>query len=132
MGAWGPGSFENNEASDWVADLEESSGIGMLKEALKTVEKNKYPEVPDCCVALAAAEVVAAAKGRPSRDFPDSLREWLANHKDVAAIKALDKTTINVLNKVQLKSELKEQWEESDDWLAWSKVLNDLQNRLKA
>jgi len=32
---------------------------------------------------------------------------------------------------VQLKSELKEEWEESDDWLAWSKSLNDLQNRLK-
>lgn len=132
MGAWGPGSFENDDASDWADDLEGSSGIGMIKEALKTVEKNKYPESPDCCIALAAAEVVAAAKGKPSSDFPDGLRDWLAAHKDLSAIKALDKTTVNVINKVQLKSELKELWEESDDWLAWSKVLNDLQHRLKS
>jgi hypothetical protein len=132
MGAWGPGSFENDDASDWADDLEGSSGLGMIKEALKTVEKNKYPESPDCCIALAAAEVVAAAKGKPSPDFPDGLREWLAAQKDLSALASLDKTTVNVNNKVQLKSELKEQWEESSDWLAWSKVLNDLQNRLKS
>jgi hypothetical protein len=131
MGAWGPGSFENDDASDWVDDLEGSSGIGLLKEAFKAVEKNKFPESPDCCIAVAAAEVVAAAKGKPCADFPEALRSWLDSHKDIAAIKALDKVTGLVLNKVQLKSELKEEWEESDDWLAWSKALNDLQNRLK-
>src|SRR5579864_6837094 len=107
MGAWGPGSFENDDASDWADDLEGSTGIGMLKEAFKAVEKNKFPESPDCCIALAAAEVVAAAKGKPCPDFPDSLRTWLDGHKDLSGIKALDKVTVNVLNKVQLKSELK-------------------------
>lgn len=131
MGAWGPGSFENDDASDWVDDLEGSSGIGLLKEAFKAVEKNKFPESPDCCIAVAAAEVVAAAKGKPCADFPEALRAWLDSHKDINAIKALDKVTGLVLNKVQLKSELKEEWEESDDWLAWSKALNDLQNRLR-
>ncbi|HWZ44327.1 MAG TPA: DUF4259 domain-containing protein [Candidatus Saccharimonadales bacterium] len=132
MGAWGPGCFENDDASDWADDLEGSSGIGMIKEALKAVEKNKFPESPDCCIALAAAEVVAAAKGKPSPDFPEGLKGWLAAQKDRSALTALDKVTINVINKVQLKSELKELWEDSSDWLAWSKVLNDLQNRVKS
>ncbi len=67
MGANGAKNFENDDASDWVYDLTESDGPELLTEAFAIVEKLDFADAPDCCIALAAAEVVAAAKGKPSQ-----------------------------------------------------------------
>src|SRR5579863_7406583 len=112
MGASETGNFGNDDATDWVYELEESSGTDLLKEAFKAVTSNGYPDSPDCCIALAAAEVVAAAKGKPSVDLPDGARKWLDDHDNLDAIKGLAKSAITVVNKVSAKSELRDAWEE--------------------
>lgn len=124
------GSFGNDDASDWVFDLEESDGPGLLKEAFKAVG-NGYPESPDCCIALAAAEVVAAAKGKPSPDLPDDVRKWLENQENLEVFTALSKSAITAVNKVSAKSELRDQWEESDSWHNWLQAVEDLRRRLQ-
>jgi len=129
--ASGPGSFENDDALEWVDDLEDSFGITMLQEAFTRVEKNKYPDSVDCCVALAAAEVVAAAKGKPSPDLPAGVRSWLEEEEDADSIKSLDKAAIKVVNKIRNNSELKESWQDTDDWQEWQRVLNKLEERLR-
>ena len=65
MGATGAKNFENDDAADWAYDLAESNGTSLLAEAFGVVEKMDFADAPDCCIALAAAEVVAAAKGKP-------------------------------------------------------------------
>ena len=131
MGAWETGNFGNDDASDWVYDLRESSGAGLLKEAFSTVSAQDYPDGPDSCIALAAAEIVAAAKGKPAADLPDGARKWLGNQTEVNSIKKLAKSAIAAVNKISVKSELRDLWEESDSWHDWQQAVEGLRRRLK-
>ena len=120
------GNFGNDDAADWVYDLRESSGADLLKEAFSTVNGQDYPEVPDSCIALAAAD-----KGKPPADLPDGARKWLGNQTEVNSIKKLAKSAIAVVNKISVKSELRDQWEESDEWHDWLQAVEGLRRRLK-
>lgn len=53
MGAWGIKSFENDDASDWLYDLEESDDPSVIQKALQL--DMAYLEAPECCNALASA-----------------------------------------------------------------------------
>ena len=67
MGAWGAGNFENDDALDWLAVLQ-AEGLPAAGAAIQDVLTlaDDYLEAPTCCAALAAAEVIAALRGRPS------------------------------------------------------------------
>ena len=62
MGAWGTAAFDNDDASDWVYDLEKR-GIGAIDDALSDAEGGGSLEMPADVNAIAAGEVVAAALG---------------------------------------------------------------------
>jgi hypothetical protein len=132
MGAWEVGNFGNDDASDWVYELEGSSGTDLLVEALAAVEKNDYAESPDCCIALAAAEAIAAAIGHAAEDLPDGVRIWVAEQEDTAAIKRLATRAAGAVRKLQTRSELRDLWEESENWHEWQQVVEGLLRRLKA
>lgn len=127
------GNFGNDEATDWLFDLEETYGAELLAEAFDVITKGEFHEQSDCCIALAAAEIVAAAKSKPAPDFPDDARKWLGNQdtSDLAKIKALSKKAIAAVKKIQAKSELRDQWEESDEWHSWNMVVEGLLKRLQ-
>src|SRR5918996_298232 len=64
MGAWGAGIFDNDDAADWVYELEQAGDDSVLAETLAAVANagaDAYVEAPDAAAALAAAAVVAAA-----------------------------------------------------------------------
>lgn len=126
------GNFGNDEATDWLYDLEETYGTELLAEAFDVITKGEFHEQSDCCIALAAAEMVAAAKGKPAPDLPDDARKWLGNQdtSDLAKIKALSKKAIIAVKKIQNKSELRDQWEDSDEWHSWQMVVEGLLRRL--
>ncbi len=67
MGAWGYGPFENDDAMDFVGDLETATGTGHLSTILYAIsdDRTEYVEAPESSVAIAAAEVVAALLGHP-------------------------------------------------------------------
>ena len=126
------GNFGNDEATDWLYDLEETYGAELLAEAFDTIIKGEFHEQADCCIALAAAEMVAAAKGKPAPDLPDEARKWLGNQEtgDVNKIKGLNKKAIAAVKKVQAHSELRDQWEDSEGWHSWNMVVEGLLKRL--
>ena len=79
MGAFGPGSFENDDALDFAAELE-ASGADALSEVLeRAVGGDGVRDAGLGAAALAAAEVVAALAGRPSRELPDEVKLWVAD-----------------------------------------------------
>ena len=125
-------NFVNDEATDWLYDLEETYGTELLAEAFDTITKGEFHEQADCCIALAAAEIVAAAKGKPAPDLPEDARKWLGNQDTAAVnkIKALGKKAIVAVKKVQAHSELRDQWEDSDEWHSWNMVVEGLLKRL--
>lgn len=78
MGAWGVGTFENDDASDWVYQLEEAGDLDLVEVTLQAAaDPEAYLEAPTCCMALAAAEVVAALAGQPAPDLPEEIRTWV-------------------------------------------------------
>lgn len=84
MGAWGAGIFENDTASDWLWTYEDD-GAPAVEAAFQTAADEAASGEIDAdtgSVALAAAEVVAAALGAPAAEIDDEQRETLAKHAE--------------------------------------------------
>ena len=130
MATSGPGSFENDEAMDWVAELESYSDDGPIIDALNTVidQADDHPEAPDCSVAIAAAEVVAALMGEPMDDCPEEVEAWV-EERSVPAATMISQARY-VTEAVLEKSELKDLWKESDEFESWQTSMHDLLARL--
>ena len=142
MGAWGINTFENDVAMDWLCEFMEDpsesrilaafsaepavmkpSFIGKLmgKKALSITPELEGEEV------LAAAEVVATLQGRSSESNPDELAKLpkmdLGGDTVLKALEAIKTITAN--------SNLKDCWEETDDYQAWQKEVDDICRRLQ-
>jgi hypothetical protein len=130
MGAWGAGSFENDDAMDWTVGLAEGSGDAVLREALTPVATtdDRYLEAPDCSIAIAAAEAVAAARGHPNVSLPDEVVRWVRNKPDLTV--DLVVLARSAVDRIAGKSELRDLWDESDSAEAWRAAMTDLRARL--
>ena len=130
MGAWGVGNFENDDALDWMAELQSSKDSTPILAAFSEITEGNFLEAPDCANALAAAEVVAALKDNPSKDLPDEIATWVSSSR-LFVDNELVVTAKNVVNKIRQSSELKKLWEDSDSLDEWENVVNDLDLRLE-
>jgi len=132
-GAWDIGPFDNDDALDWVSELENSGGTSILESALKDVTRSMlYISAPECSRAVAAAEVVAALAGKPRAELPDEVTSWVRSNNRVA-----DKDLIVLARKAvalvrdSSKSELADLWRDSgSDYDDWHASLSDLLKRL--
>jgi hypothetical protein len=130
VGAWGIGNFENDDASDWVWELEQASGTEILQSVFDQINTTQYREAPDCSMALAAAEVVAALKGRPSAELPEEAKSWIERIKG-APEPGLVKSAREAVDHVLVDSELQELWEEVEQYGEWQSQLKELMSRLE-
>jgi hypothetical protein len=132
MGAWGSGSFENDDASDWLADFCAAPNQQSIKEALATIadmDATDYLEAPDCSVAIAAAEIVAAQKGAPNSDLTAETRDCIA--KLQSANDNMVSLALKALERIRNNSELKELWDQSETPAEWYDSVSNLEARLK-
>jgi hypothetical protein len=132
MGAWGFGNFENDDAGDWINEFKKKPAEASLKRPLEKVAAhgNEYLQGPTCSRALAAAEIVAALKGRPNAKQPEGLQEVLDEVKPHFS-EDLTPIALEALAQIINDSETKELWEEDeDDAAAWYAEVDDLRARL--
>ncbi len=131
MGAWGPGSFENDDALDWVYELEKARNFQILADAFQTVLdlKDDYLEAPESCIAICAAEVTAGLLGNPADELPEEVVEWMDGRPGPS--EALVKLANNALNVILKNSELKDLWEETDYYDEWREIMLDIRARLE-
>lgn len=128
MGAWGLNNFENDDAGDWVYDLEKSNDKSIIIKAFDSVlENSEYIESPDCCEALAAAEVVLAGISKEHSGVTEDVSKWLNKKpglfKKLIIFDSADAAkAIQTINKILDSSELKELWEETDNFEEWKKT----------
>lgn len=131
MGTWGHRSFDNDGAVDWVQELE-NEGIAAIRHALGAVARAKASadiDVDDAQFAIAAAEVVAAARGHAGKGLPDVVHDWL--DADMAAITARDAARAHkAVVRVRDKSELAELWAEHGAENPWQSEVGRLLARL--
>jgi hypothetical protein len=133
MAGWGTGSFENDDAQDWLPQLT-SLAVDDLQPLLSRAADNAdYLETPESSIAVAAAEAVAALKGAPSTALPKEIADWVREAKsnpEDDSIPGLANLAARAIQRVRTNSELKDLWLEADGLNEWSANLRDLEKRL--
>jgi len=132
-GAWDMGPFDNDDALDFVSELEDSDSTSILERAFKDVTRSVlYISAPECSRAVAAAEVVAAWAGNPRAEIPDEVASWVRSKNRVAdeELIALARKAVAVVRDSS-KSELADLWRDSgSNYDVWHASLTDLLTRL--
>lgn len=138
MGAWGWGSFENDEALDWVFVLEQAKDLSVITGTLDAILDHNadYLDATDCSMALAAAETVAALAGRPEPALPEEVARWVTDRQNESS---QERTLVDQSVRAKARqaaeailsdSELLELWEETDELDQWMATVTDLLERL--
>jgi hypothetical protein len=131
VGAWGTGTFDNDDAADWAYELVESADLAPARAALAaTMDSDGWLEIPEGARAVAAASVVAAGFDGDVRGLPDEVVEWIEYHPDAGTL-ADARMAIDALERVaSLDSELREVWLEAANGPAWVEEMARLAYRL--
>ena len=133
MGAWGVGNFDNDDAADWLYGLKGASDLSPLETAIRAVATaTSYLEAPECAVALAAAELVAALHGKPLAGLPPEAASYVSRVH--AAVPASLRSEARVaVARCRDDSELRELFLESDGTIQrdWLHAVDDLLARLE-
>ena len=130
MGAWGPGNFENDAVSDWLGELHEWSSVEDAFAAVLDAAPDEYVGADACCIALGAAEIVAACLGRPGA-VPDTVADWVRTHRNKCdeRVRALAESCTL---RIEAESELQELFDEGGRNEQWHAEIQDLLRRLAA
>lgn len=129
MAGWGTGSFENDDAAAWVAELSAVKPDDVTQILLQAADHPGYLEVHDASVAVAAAEVVAVLGGSPAPGVPTSIVEW-ARKNPQASTAELRALAVRALERIRRNSEVKDLWMEADGLNDWTAAIQELQSRL--
>jgi hypothetical protein len=130
MPGWGTGSFENDDAQKFLGELH-AKQPDELKAILARADEVEYLEAAEGGIVIAAAEVVATAKGAPPQTVPNQITEWVGKIEGAPSAE-MNELAARAVNKVRLNSELKDLWHEADGLNDWSAVLRHLEERLAA
>lgn len=113
MGSWGHKPLENDGAADLVDEFKETQDISLLERALNVVvdlEGNAYLEAPEAEQAIAATHIL--------------LNEEVNVQKE-EYLQLLSKAGLAVARILE-SSELRELWEETDEYTDWLNSLETL------
>jgi len=136
MGAWGHGNFENDVAADWVYEIfEPGDHVPYVTAAIAKVAQapdDESIDADDGCMALAAADVVAAWLGKPGRDANDTVTVWAkAQASKGAPDPALVAMAKSAVTRVRDNSHVRTLWIDNPDGGAdWLGTQADLLQRL--
>jgi len=129
VGAWGTGSFENDDAAGWLANVGAITPDGLTQILLQAADNPGYLEAAPAGIAVAAAEVVAALNDAPAQGVPAQIVEWTKKNRQ-ASTPELRALAVRALERVRRNSEVKDLWLEADGLNDWIAAIQDLQARL--
>jgi len=128
MAAWGTGSFENDDAVRWLAQLGTIAPDDLTQIFDQAAHHPSYLEAPAASVVVAAAEVIAALNGSPTQGVRPEIIQWTTNRR--APTPELKALALRALERVRKNSELKDLWLEADGLNDWTAAIQDLQTRV--
>jgi hypothetical protein len=128
MPGWGSGSFENEDAQNFLGRLN-SVEVGDLKQMLAHAADLDYVDAVESSVVIAVAEIVATARGNPPQAVPGQIAEWVGKIEGAPSSEMAELARLAV-DKVRTNSELKDLWLEAEGLNEWSAALRNLQARL--
>ncbi|NVE01230.1 DUF4259 domain-containing protein [Massilia sp. BJB1822] len=137
MGTWAIGPYGNDCAQDWVEDLQESKDLYFIEETLSNVlasEGAQELEAPYGEEGIAAAETLARleGKGAPADEDTSEVDEW------VTAVRPKYKHRADLVEKagrvldlvLSESSELRQLWEEAEEYADWRASVEGIKARL--
>ncbi len=148
MGTWGNKAFANDDAADWIINLESTSGtrllngpirralfISKIHHSLPIIQKNKLFQIANYILAsgattYAAAETIAALGRRPCTDFPSESLIWVEANQHYFN-KRMAKRAYVAMRFIRNHSELRSLYEDSDSLAEWLEGVDDLLRRLQ-
>lgn len=136
VGTWSHEPFCNDSANDWAYGLEEHTDFSLVVEAIQNVlaTGDDYLDADLAEEAIAAAEVLATSIGRGTqRDgYTKKVETWLASITAKPAPGLLTAAQHALARILDADSELRELWEESDDFASWESSVKALQAALQS
>lgn len=134
MGAWSVDAFGNDDAVDWSYDLENSFDLSLIEAALEAVlaSGKEYVELAEASTAIAAAEVIARLQGNGGERnaYTEAADAWVEKTKLKPPIALAQKARLAIDRILEDDSEIKELWEESDEFADWLICVADLKQRI--
>lgn len=136
MGAWSHEPFGNDTASDWAFGLEGQEDFSLVDKAIQAVIDNgsEYLDSDLASEAVAAAEVLAKARGRGTQtdSYTEEVDNWVQSVASQPSPVLLSKANAALVRILGPDSELKELWQESDDFASWESSIKALQSAVGA
>ena len=131
MGAWDVTAFGNDDDADWAAEaLEAPKPAEFVEKTLHMATSSGYLEAPDGSRLVAAAAVIAGACGGAPQGFPEHLCEWLSGKE--LSLEHLAPAALVAIRRVRSEdSELRDLWQDTEDFSAWSGGLNVISTALR-
>jgi len=129
MPGWGTGSFENEDAQGFLSELKSLGPDDLKKILARAADGEDYLAAAESGAAIAAAEVVAVAKGNPPQAIPQPIAEWAGKVEGAPSAEMSDLAR-RAVERVRTNSELKDLWLEAEGLNEWSAALRELQGRL--
>jgi Domain of unknown function (DUF4259) len=127
------GTFDNDDVMDWLVGFE-TDGTAAIEAALTAVndmDKDDFIEASDAAFALAAAELVAAARDEDHSRLPKSIHPALESHEDAINAAKLSSAARKAVQRIARNSELKDLADEKSEGEEWAEDLSELLERLR-
>ena len=127
MGTSSAGSFGNDAAMDWFAELQDAADpLVFIKETLSSKGNEEV---------IAAAEILATLNGKPGAIAYPDLLSWTAGkpRPDQNLLNAMKAAIQEILDDPE--ADVHDTWaelgEDDEDYIAWLACLRDIQLRLQ-
>jgi hypothetical protein len=131
MGAWGTAPFENDDAGDWVYELEETGDFEFVRRALAAVlETDDYLELAEGSNAVGAAAIVAASLDGSRDGLSEEVVAWIDEVADRATVDDARLATLALDRVTAEESEAAALWQDSTSAREWFAVVEALRRRL--
>lgn len=139
MGTWAVSAFGNDFALDWAEDLQESKDLFFIENTLNNVlgaDCAEYLEAPFGAEGLAAIEVLARLYGKPDEadEITDDIAAWVeeVSAKVKRRPDLVEKSLRAIDHILSERSELRELWQDSEEYGSWRASVENLKARIGA
>jgi len=131
MGAWGIGTFDNDDAADWAYEFEDATDLSPARQALAaTMDSDGYLAIPEGACGVAAAAVVASTFDGDLKGLPEEVGESVDDHPG-SATRGDARLALDALEQVTSEeSELRILWDDAPEATDWAKEIEKLRHRL--
>jgi hypothetical protein len=136
MPGWGTGSFENEDAQNFLGELKSLQIDDLRTRLAHAADQEAYLEAQASSIAIVATEVVArlleTEESPESGVPPQQILDWIKQNRPAITpdLPQFRDLATRAVERVRTNSELKDLWLEAEGLNEWSKALRDLEQRL--